>query len=133
MGFEDLNKKPQDKKNLDEIDCPNLHSETTNAYGDLLKPVKDIDENEEKSGQHITAKEAIENLKKRNKKEDIESPKQELERKKAELKKEEESYRDNRSNPRKSKSDWDALDMSQNTRKKLEKEIEELEEKIEKM
>jgi len=41
-----------------------------------------------------------------------------------------EFYRDARSNPRKNKSDWDALDMSQNTRKKLEGEIEELEKEI---
>jgi len=67
---------------------------------------------------------------KNNSEENIENLKQELERKKAELKEEEKFYRDNRSNPRKSESDWNALDMSQNTRKKLEEEIRKLEEKI---
>lgn len=55
---------------------------------------------------------------------------QELERKKAELKDEVEFYRDARNKPRKSFEDESALDAIQNTRKKLEKEILELEGKI---
>ena len=65
-------------------------------------------------------------------KEDIESLKQELERKKAELENETKFYRDARSNPRKSFEDESVLEMIQDTRKKLGKEIEELEERIEK-
>jgi len=55
---------------------------------------------------------------------------QELERKKVELKDEVEFYRDARNKPRKSFEDESALDAIQNTRKRLEKEILELEEKI---
>jgi len=69
----------------------------------------------------------------RESKENIENLKQKLERKKTELEEEMQFYRNAKSNPRKSESDWNALDMSQNTRKKLEEEIRELEEEIEKM
>jgi hypothetical protein len=54
----------------------------------------------------------------------------ELHRKRKELIDEENFYRNLRQAPRKTNSDWQALDMSQNTRKKLEEEILELENQI---
>ena len=57
----------EEKKNSDNIDYPKLHGEITDEYGDFInpRPLEDMEKGNEEGGQSVTARERIEQLKKR--------------------------------------------------------------------